>query len=176
MSILKKLNKSDIKALEKVYRQHFGKVHNVVIKYINDKSLAEDITQDVFIRLWNNRAKIALELPIEQQLFTITKNLVINNLKKRANEYKHIKQYYYENSTISFKEDENEDIEQLKIINKLILELPKKQQKVLKMHRFQGLTYDEIANVLNISKNTVSSHLSAAMLYLKKNITAIFFF
>ena len=54
-------------------------------------------------------------------------------------------------------------------INKSVSKLPKKQQIIFKMYRFDGLTYEEIATSLNISKNTVSSHLNSAMSFLKKD-------
>ncbi|MCF6348366.1 MAG: sigma-70 family RNA polymerase sigma factor [Flavobacteriaceae bacterium] len=174
MSIQSKLIKGDISALEEVYRLHYKKVYHVIRKYINDDSLIDDITQEVFLRLWRNKDSISTQIPIEQQLFTLTKNLVFNHFRKKTNELKFLTQYKVNNNH-NITNDEDDKNKQLKKINDLVDKLPKKQQEVFKMYRFQGLTYEEIAQILNVSKNTVSSHLSTAMSFIKKNANSLFF-
>lgn len=174
MSLRFQLINGDINAFEDVYKLHFKKVYHVVRKYINNDSLIDDLTQEVFLKLWKNRKNISTELSIEHQLFAITKNLVFNHFRKKTNESKFLAQYKISNNhNISTdKEENNKRLQQIKC---LVEKLPKKQQKVFKLYRFQGLTYDEIAQFLNISKNTVSSHLSTATDFIKKNINTLFF-
>lgn len=174
MSIQLKLINNDIDTLERVYRLHFKKVFNVVRKYVNDDSCIDDLTQDVFLKLWLNRNLISIDLPIEQQLFTITKNVVFNHFRKKVNEKKVFNEYQIMDSTF-VNEEEDDKIKRLNQVKSLMKKLPKKQRKIFKMYRFEGLTYQEIATSLNISKNTVSNHLSTAMSFIKKNMSSFFF-
>jgi len=170
VSIQSKLIKGDINALEEVYRLHYKKVYHVIRTCINDVSLIDDIAQEVFIRLWKNKDDICTQLTIEQQLFTITKNLVFNHFRKKTNELKFLIQYRVNNNHNTTNDDEVEKNKRLQKINDLVDKLPEKQQKIFKMYRFQGLTYEEIAQILNVSKNTVSSHLNTATESIKKTL------
>ena len=173
MPLKSKLINGDINAFESVYRLHFQKVYSVVKKYIKNDTAVDDITQDVFLKLWLYRNKITKDLPIEQQLFTITKNIVFNHFRKKLNEKKLLSTYQILN-TVENNNEDNHSSKQLKEIQLLIKKLPKKQRTVFKMYRFEGLTYQEIAISLNISKNTVSNHLNTAMNFIKKNVSSFF--
>lgn len=163
---LKQGNKESLKIM---YELHFSKTYNVAISYTRDKELAEDIVQEVFVKLWKNRDKIVEHLPIEQQLFVITKNLIYDHFRRKLLEESVLLKY--KDLLVEPEIDEKEIKEfRLKKVKLWIEKLPKKQQLVFRMHRFQGLTYDEIAYSLNISVNTVSSHISSSMRYLKKNV------
>ena len=166
------LIKGNIEALEKVYRSHFTKVYNVASKYVPQHAV-DDIVQEVFLKLWRNKKSVSTELPIEQQLFTITKNIVFNHLRKKVNEKKFLNQY----KTTDDKPlgADNYIDEKIELVKSLVNRLPKKQKQVFKMYRFEGLTHQEIASSLNISKNTVSNHLKAAMDFIKKNINVFLF-
>ena len=174
MPIRTKLISGDINALEKLYRLHFKKVFAIARKYTQDDFEADDVTQEVFIKLWTNKERVSKELPIEQQLFTITKNVVFNHLRKRV--YRQKLRSEYKPNNESSADIEQTKKEKVKKIKTLVERLPRQQQEVFKMYRYQGLTYEEIATSLNIYKNTVSSHLQAAISFIRKNISALFFF
>lgn len=173
MSIQSQLINGDINVFEDVYRLYFKKVYHVVRKYINDDGLIDDFTQEVFLKLWKNKKNISTELSIEHQLFTITKNVVFNHFRKKANELKFLAHYRKDTNYSILNDDEKN--RRIQKIHDLVNKLPKKQKKVFKMYRFQGLTYEEIAQFLNISKNTVSSHLSTATNFIKNKINILFF-
>ncbi|UNY98640.1 RNA polymerase sigma-70 factor [Zhouia spongiae] len=169
MSIQNKLIKGDIGAFEKVYNTYFQKVYGIILKYTRDQTFADDLLQDVFIKFWNNRSKIASDLTIEHQLFVLTRSVVFNFLKKSVREKQLMEEYREIHPVVNGAR--NDEFEQKKIqkLNQLIEALPEKQQKVFTMHKLEGLSYEEIAEHLNISKNTVSSHMTAALNQLKKS-------
>ncbi|MCI2227625.1 sigma-70 family RNA polymerase sigma factor [Polaribacter sp. MSW13] len=154
-------------ALEKAYRLHFKKVFSVARKYAGNDAEVEDIVQEVFLKLWRNRANISTELSIEHQLFVITKGLVLNSLREKVNRQKLLLKFKVERENDAI-QVEDFSKKRLTKINNTVSKLPKKQQIIFKMYRYEGLTYDEIATSLGISKNTVSSHLNSAMSFLKK--------
>lgn len=164
MLIQKQIIQGDSKALGKIYQIHFPKVFRVCMSYVKNETVAADLVQEVFLKLWRNREKISLEVPLEQQLFQITKNIVFDHLRKQALEAKLLMQY--DPSSITTEAADRKE-KRLREIDALIKKLPQKQRQVLEMAKFHGLTYEEIAKELGISKYTVSNHFSAAMKFLR---------
>lgn len=167
MVIQKRLIEGDPHALEKVYKETFSKVYGLCMTYVKDEDQAADLVQETYLKMWRGRKNISLELSLEQQLFVIAKNVVFDHFRKKATEEKLLTVYHsdlHEESEPMYREQQIEEI------NRLIQKLPLKQRQVIEMAKFQGLTYEEIAKELNISKHTVSSHFSSAMKFLKSNL------
>ena len=175
MLIVQRLKREDISALEEVYNKHFARVYSIAFKYVRDDYLASDLVHDVFIKLWKNREKLSEELTLDHQLFVITKGIVIDYLRKKVREEKLL--YDYQTTLEEPEEDTKNDLRnsRLRKMYSIIETMPKRQQVVFKMIRFEGFTYDEVAERLNISKNTVSNHFTAAMKFLRKKIYFLFF-
>lgn len=174
MLIVQRLKREDISALEEVYNKHFARVYSIAFKYVRDDYLASDLVHDVFIKLWKNREKLSEELTLDHQLFVITKGIVIDYLRKKVREEK---LYDYQTTLEEPEEDTKNDLRnsRLRKMYSIIETMPKRQQVVFKMIRLEGFTYDEVAERLNISKNTVSNHFTAAMKFLRKKIYFLFF-
>lgn len=135
--------------------------------YVKDEDLAADLVQETYLKMWRGRKRISREIVLEQQLFVLAKNVIIDHFRKKATEEKLLHQYA-ENLDEAREMDSRED--QIQRINLLIRKLPEKQRQVVEMAKFKGYTYQEIADELNISKHTVSSHFSAAMKFLKAHL------
>jgi len=169
MFLAKRLIDGDSTALEKIYTLYFSRVYGLCFKYVKDEQITSDLVQDIFLKLWNNRKNVSLEIPIDQQLFVITKNVVFDHFRKKSTEEKMLFQYTHGLGNEVTEDDDNKALK-LKKINALIQNLPEQQRKVVEMAKLQGLTYEEIGNELNISRHTVSSHFTVAMKYLRKNL------
>ncbi|WP_299671877.1 sigma-70 family RNA polymerase sigma factor [uncultured Polaribacter sp.] len=167
MSLELRIYNGDRGAFEIVYRLYFKKVFYVAKKYAPKEIDVDDVVQEVFLKLWRKRKNISTEISIEQQLFTITKNVVLNLLRARVSQQQLLLKLKVEKANDTIEEEDFSEI-RLKKINSVVKKLPKKQQKIFRMYRDEGLTYNEIATALSISKNTVSSHLNSAMTFLKK--------
>ncbi|MFA7181257.1 MAG: sigma-70 family RNA polymerase sigma factor [Bacteroidales bacterium] len=182
MSLVNRFIEGSSSAFEEIYSLHFDRVFYISLRYLRDKDIAADITQDVFFKLWRNKTKVSREIPLEQQLYVITKGMVIDHFRKIASEEKLLIEF-----KDTLEDDSGEELEQeelrlgwqkerrLKRIYSLVEQLPKKQKEVFKMFKYEGLTYEEIASVLNVSPNTVSNHLSSALKSIKKKIVGFIF-
>lgn len=133
---------------------------------------AEEIVQEVFIKIWESRGKIDVYSSFESFLFTIAYNATISLIRKRVNEKKYLEhlksmqQFIYApdiTDEIHFKEL-NEKVQSL------VNELTPRQKEIFQLSRKEGLTHDEIAKRLNISVNTVKKHMSNTLSLLKSNI------
>lgn len=171
----RKLTNGDPKALEEIYNLYFPRVYAVAFKYVKNESVALDLVQDSFLKIWNNRKKVHLDLPMEQQLYVITKNVVFDYFRKRLNEEKLLSEYRIDQELEQDQPAPTQQ-DQLKKLHALLELLPERQRDVFKMVKFEGLSYKEVSSRLNISKHTVSSHFSAAMKFLKNKMQLLSLF
>lgn len=165
--LLKDGNKNAFTAL---YKSYWGQVHNFSRLYLTSPEEAEEVVQEVFVKVWEARLFLKEDESFKGFLFIITRNIIFNQFRKSFNENAY--KVTVLNSTNEAYDIEGEmDASDLRIyIDKLILELPPRQQEVFRMSREQHLTYKEISLRLAISEKTVERHINEALKFLKKNI------
>lgn len=169
--LVKRLKNDDKIAFEELFKMYSERIYYFTIRYVKNKEEAEEITQEVFVRLWNRRFDLKLELSFSSYLFMIAKNAVIDLLRKRQKESVINEDITQDANSIA--EQSNNSIEYkelLDIVSNSIAELPEKRQQIYLMIRNEGLSYKEIAEKLNISIKTVESHMRLALQQLKKSI------
>lgn len=133
------------------------------LKFTKSREAAEEIVQDVFIKVWENRQAVNPDLSFKAYLYQITKNLAFNFLKKAAGEvsFKRKVLLYLE---VAHNQPEEacilQDYEQL--AEKAIQMLPPQRQLIFRMSRREGMSHEEIAAILGISKNTVKVQIVKA--------------
>lgn len=164
------LKSSSKEAFTTLYNKYCNKVYKFSRLYYTNDTSAEEIVQEVFIKLWDIRNYVNENENLEGLLFIITRNMIFDNTKKNFNES------FYKLSILaaydeSYSIEEELHAKDLKIyINQLINELPPRQKEVFCMSRYEQLSYKEIAEKLDITPKTVERHINEALKYLKKNI------
>jgi RNA polymerase sigma-70 factor (ECF subfamily) len=128
---------------------------------------AEDLTQEIFIRLWQNKEKLGDVKDLDNYMFIVSRNYLFSYLRKR------ITTHSLSDSATLLEElmvpDSQMEIKELQdIIQYGIDQMPAQQQSVFKLSRFEGHSYEQIAQRLNISKSTVKWHIIAGLASLKK--------
>jgi RNA polymerase sigma-70 factor (family 1) len=174
--LVEKLIAGSKPAFEALYQQYHRKVYFFVSKQTSHVAQVEDLVHDIFIKLWENRAGLSPEIPIEAQLFVIARQVTINYYKREV-----LKQKVYDNLAIEKEKTASEDEEStsneiLTQLNTAIEALPPKRRQIFKMSKMEGLTYEEIAEALAISKSTVESQMVKALKFLRKRTTQLPFF
>lgn len=136
-----------------------------------DKTLAEDIVQNVFFKLWKNRKKIEILDSINSYLFKACYNEFIDNYKKQKKTIDYLTEIRI--SAMDFFIDDTIDTiqqERITSIKKAIEKLPNKCKEVFIMIKIEGLKYKEVADNLKISIKTVEAHMSLALRKIKEQI------
>lgn len=142
-----------------------------VFKYLRNKEDAEEIVQEIFLKIWRDRSKLNADLSLKSFLFTIAYNSTMNALRKSAfnNQYKNMVGLTQPSSDLATEKEVNYR-ETLLLIEKAIDLLPPKRKQVFKMSRYEELTYQEIADQLSLSVKTVNDHMTEALKFLRKNL------
>ncbi len=164
------LAEGDINSFKKIYTSFFNKVLHFVLHFSLTKEDAEEIVQDVFVKLWEKRATIDIDKNLSGFLYTIAKNLVIDKIRQYVATEKRIEKVNAKEMSVASSESTEQLVnfyELSGIISKLIDELPSRRRTIFKLSRENCLTYKEISNILKISQGTVEKQMSKALHTLK---------
>ena len=156
-----KLSASEFKA---IFDEHYQWLCDYIFKLSGDFDLTEDIVQEVFIDIWSKRTKITIH-SLKSYLFRSCHNRFLEYVRK--NKRKIIKtsldDIRIETIYELYTEEEDCNNERIKQLSQAIEMLPPKCKQAFKLSKFENLKYQEIAEVMGISKKTVEIHLSKAL-------------
>lgn len=169
-TLIDSLRSNDKKALGLIYDAYWKPLFLSSYNLLKDKELCEEIIQDVFIDLWNNRKKIEIKVSLKSYLYACTRYKVFAQFKKQ----KITSVELYENieKRCQYSTPETKLIYQELVaqIDGVVKTLPKKCQRVYRLSRNKQLSHNEIANQLNISTKTVENHITLALRILRREL------
>ena len=164
------LKKGDDEAFSQLVNLYSRRLFAYAVSLSGDYSFAKDIVQEVFLKTFEYRKKLNPDYSIESFLYRITYNQFINNYHKNQSLLKvHDKYVKYLNQTIEDKNEQDFD-RMINLVNKAIEKLPKKCKEIFILSKRDGLTNQEISEILNISIKTVESQITIAFKQLRKQI------
>ncbi|MGL5228496.1 MAG: RNA polymerase sigma factor [Bacteroidales bacterium] len=167
------LKNSDQVAFEMLYRKYKGVIYNFIMKISDgDFYLAEEIVQNIFVKIWDTRMLLTIEGSFSSFLFVMSKNMYVSYLRKQVHES--IFHDYYKTQTLDSEYTVEREVNYKLLeeeIERLVGQLPQARQKVYRLSKERHLSNKEIAKSLNISVNTVENHLSKAISYLKSKLS-----
>lgn len=162
------LREGDTAAFNELYYRYKGKIHQFAYRFVRCSESATELTQLVFVRLWKYKHTIDTSKDFDAFLLTITRNLVFKEFQRKAkvnayqNEQLKMEQVYDPvGSFMDLKDYRN-------LAERAINSLPPQSKKVFKLSREEGATYEHISNQLNISKNTVHSHMAKSLSHIRQ--------
>ena len=167
------LEKGEKCAFEALFRLYYTKLVNISKGYLVYQQEAESIVQNVFLKLWENKASLGEVSNINGYLYTMTKNLCLDQLKHEKIKKNYIDNSYRIRSEIQYKFIQDEAASLLlenelesKIIQSIEL-LPEKCKNIFKKSRLEGLKRSEIASEMGISHKTVDNHMASALRHMR---------
>ncbi|SIS90304.1 RNA polymerase sigma-70 factor, ECF subfamily [Zobellia uliginosa] len=162
--LVSKLQKGDEHAYELLFNKYHKDIYRYAYSLIKSKEHAEEVVQEVFVKVWLKRAKLKPELSFKSFLFTIAKNTAYDFLVKASKDQK-LKQHVFNNTSVSYSPVENymlnTEYELLK--EKAINSLPPKRKLIFEMSRNEGKSYQDISSELGITTQTVKNQMSQAL-------------
>ncbi|UGU14906.1 RNA polymerase sigma-70 factor [Sinomicrobium kalidii] len=158
--MLKGFSEGDRAAFRAIFELMEQRLHAFVFSYTKSDYIAEEIVQEVFIKIWERRAEIKLRGSFSSLLYTMAKNRTLNYLRN-ASQRAAIRDELWKNISRLQEDTEAEVIlsEYRQILDDIVEHLPQKKRSIYIMSREEGKTNAEIADILGISPKTVKNHL-----------------
>jgi len=174
--LVDQLKSNNEKAFDTLFYRYSEKIYRFSFSLLKNEEDSKEIVQEVFCRIWEKRNKIDSSKEFKSFLFTISYNLIVDQLRLRLknNEYREFLVKYFDSNNFNLSNEI--DYDRLnKQISSIIEELPPKRRRVYKLSRENGLTYKEIAKKLGISVKTVETHINLSLKHLKTRLGKEFF-
>ena len=162
-SLLHLISKGDEKAFRVLFDHYKDRFYFVALKMTRFDHIAEEMVQEVFLKIWRNRETLAdIEKP-DAYFFTVLYRQVYQYFKKEALNRKLLQEAGPEGDASNLTEETLMARESKRLLEEAVAKLPPQQQAIYRMNKIEGFSYQEIAEKLNLSPNTVRNHLAAAV-------------
>ena len=162
--IIMQAARGNVASFEKIYRAFSSFAYRVALRMVDDPLDAEEIVQDVFVRVYNQLKNFRFEASLKTWIYRITVNTTLNFRRKRSTQRERIKEYR-ENARVEerlIKPSFAEGLDHQNRIDKLLNALNPDQRMCIILRNIEGLSYEEIAQSLRIKINTVRTRLKRA--------------
>lgn len=159
---------SDEVAYKKLFYYFHPLLRRFAFNWLGNTEVADEIVSDVLLKLWIMRAKMDLVQDLKLYLFKATKNACLNYLKSATHRYSQVTaQITEEDAVYDFTESEYNYSEIQQLIADAVNQLPPKCQMVFRLIKEYGLSYAQVKEVMDISQNTIETHMKLALRKLK---------
>lgn len=167
-SLAHKISLGDLKAFTVLYEKYHRYIFHFSLNFLKAPELAEEVVQDVLMKIWDNRQKLDPARPLKGYITTICKNHVLNLLKQSLREKEGFQDLA---ATLPEFHSETEDgilMQDYENVAEMgITQLPPQRRKVFRMYRIEGASLNQIAESMGISVGTVKDHLLKANHFLR---------
>jgi len=158
----------DEQAFRAFYDEHHAKLLGFAIKHTNHVALAEDVVQQAFVKVWQKRRDIRSALAFKAYLFTSVRNLIIDEYNRKLAQQEANLIY---NDLLNVSNTDEKQQKLLEEITNAIQQLPPKRKRIFEMHKLEGRSHKEIADLLSISVSTVEKQVIAALKTLREKLS-----
>lgn len=155
-----------------MYDSYFNQLTAYIFKICKSDAITEEIVQEIFLKLWVNRGYLVDVEDPEAYIFSMARNKTIDHLRRLAKETQLI-------NILSLQlQEHNNDVEEKlnaavlrQLIEEALLPLSDQKKKIFRLSKQEGLSHDEIAEVMQLSKSTVKNHLSETLQHIREHIS-----
>ena len=165
------LQKGNVEAFDSLFDVYSQKLFGFALKYFKNETDAEELVQDVFVKVWENRQTLKSELSFKSYLFTIALNQIRKHFNKKATSLRYLETLQNEPEFIENQAIRESDYESaLKQINRIIEQMPPRRREIFMKSKLDGKSSKEIAAELNISAGTVDNQVSEALRFIRTHL------
>ena len=163
-SLIRHVSQGDQKAFSEMYDHYKPALYRFVFNILKSADLTNDTCQEIFIKIWEERAKLHEVISFRYYLLTVGKNHSLNVLKKVLQEEKTLSIFIRDYIEINNELEEKMQFDEYQdFINKVLMTLTPQSRKIFKLCRLQGMSYDEAAMVVGVSRNIIKKHMVKSM-------------
>lgn len=167
-NLVRLLQKGNVAAFDSLFEVYSSRLYAFALKYLKNESDAEELVQEVFVKVWENRRTLKSELSFKSYLFTISLNHIRKHFNKKAMALRYMESLQNMTDGAAETSLSNEDYESvMKKINLIIEEMPPRRREIFMKSKLEGKSSKEIAAELGITSGTVDNHVSEAIHHLR---------
>lgn len=170
IELIKILQEENEEAFAELYNRYWKRIYTMALSYTRSPEAAQDIVQDVFLKIWIKKENLLQVREFKPFLFVTARNLIISSLRNRVFHVNLDPDEQVEEETflperqLSYKES-------VGLLHKAIDLLPPQQQRAYRLSRNEGMRYEDIAQEMGISALTVRTHITKALRFIRKYLT-----
>ncbi|MBL7977496.1 MAG: RNA polymerase sigma-70 factor [Bacteroidetes Order II. Incertae sedis bacterium] len=168
------IRNSDRKAFRALFEAFYTPLYRYTVLLIRDSEAAYDVVQEVFTKLWEMRDTLDEGRSLKALLYQMTRNRALNHIRdhqKKMTDWESVPEPIGETEQGIMERIDTSAIQEK--LSGWIAELPERRREVFMLSRYDGLSHEEIATILNISPRTVNNHLGFALTELRQKVLTI---
>ncbi len=171
LTLVQQLQKGNVDAFDSLFEVYSNKLYGFALKYFKNETDAEELVQEVFVKVWENRKSLKTDLSFKSYLFTIALNQIRKYFNKKAVSLRYLESLKHEIEQNVVSANQTEDYEvMVQQLNGLISQMPPRRQEIFRKSKLEGKSSKEIADELNISAGTVDNQVSEALRFLRRRL------
>ena len=169
------LKEGDLSAFNELFDRYAKRLYHFSMGYLKSTADAEEIVQEVFLKIWDNRIELSTQKSFESYLFTIARNGILNTIRKSKSEQAYLN-YVKINPGKNVLLDEELNFNELeKAYHEAIEQLSPRRKEIYLLRKEQSLSNAEIATKMNISVKTVENQMTSALSEIRRNLRSLGF-
>jgi len=154
---------------EKIFKEYYNPLVNFIFKYLKDYEDSRDVIQMTFAKLWSNKEKLQINTSLKSYIYSTAKNTMIDFIRKNKKHSNSLEVEYALN--VELDSEEVFDCYLVRgIIESSLNKIKPKAKEIFILNKFEGLTYEEIANFLGVSKRTIEDNMAKSLSFLKEEL------
>ena len=171
--LIELIREGDPLSFEILFQKYYVRFYNFVLNLTKNPQTAEDIVQNVFMKIWINRKNLRPDQSIPNYIYVLSKHEVLNHLRDRK-VYTQVERLVMAEQPYEAVTDQNMDLKELDDrIRKFIAAMPEQRRKVFLLSRYRGMGNKAIAELMGLSVRTVDRHINLALTSLRKEFLKI---
>jgi len=164
------IKEGDKVAFNQIYKKYWSKLYIYSLNVLKDREICEDIVQEIFYKLWIRKNEIEIS-DLQSYLYSAVRNQIYKHF--RNNKYKKELESQLNSFICNWQEFSFAESELHNIINKEIEKLPEQRRKIFILSKKENYSYQEIADLLNISIQTIKNQMSKALKTLRNSLKSL---
>lgn len=157
-------------AFTQLFDHYRGRIFSVAWRFLKSRALAEEIVQEVFLKIWVRRGEVASILNFEGYLFTMTRNQIFDGVKRIAAETTAKRAFTERLQLVEDTDHSVIDKQYDELLREAVDHLPPQQKQIFRLAKMEGLSHQAIADQLHISRLTVKTHMAKALQTIRHNL------
>lgn len=169
-TVLQLLAQGSEYAFADLFDHYRGRIYSVAWRFVKSRELAEEIVQEVFLKIWIRREEMATILNFEAYLFTITRNHIFDGIKDIARETTAKSEFAHSSQHVHGTDYPLIEKQYEELLDQAVNQLPPQQKQIFRLAKMEGLSHQAIADQLHISRLTVKTHMAKALQTIRHNL------